>query len=220
MPAGRGSIAGGASVILLGVAPMLIFHVTRDSAPGWLVGAVAAVQITALAWLLSGKWALRHRAVVVIGGLGIGAALLIVTGAPASAVGLGVAGGCHAIAYSSLLLWFGASLRPGREPVVTGFARRVRRTMPDKVVRYTRQVTIAWSVFFAAQLTGSAVLLLMAPEAVWSGFVNLLNLPLLAAMVVAEAGCRLILFRHEPRTSLIDTLSLLRRARITPASPP
>ena len=39
--------------------------------------------------------------------------------------------------------------------VVTGFARQIRRTMPDKVVRYTRLVTIAWCVFFATQLAVS-----------------------------------------------------------------
>jgi uncharacterized membrane protein len=112
------------------------------------------------------------------------------------------------------------SLRRGREPAVTGFARRLRRTMPDKVVRYTRQVTIAWCVFFAAQLGASAALLLMAPPAVWSAFVNLLNLPLLAAMVLAEFGCRLILFRHEPHTSLVDTIAALRHVRFTPAGRP
>ena len=32
----------------------------------------------------------------------------------------------------------------------TGLARRMRQTMPAKVVGYTRTVTIAWCVFFAA----------------------------------------------------------------------
>ncbi len=90
--------------------------------------------------------------------------------------------------------------------------------MPDKVVRYTRQVTIAWCAFFAAQIVLSAVLLLVAPAAVWFAFVNLLNMPLVAAMILAEFGCRRILFRHEPRTSLSETLSAMRHARFTPAS--
>ena len=92
--------------------------------------------------------------------------------------------------------------------------------MPDKVVRYTRKVTIAWCVFFAAQLVVSLALLLLAPATIWSGFINLLNLPLIAAMVLAEFACRLVVFRHEPHTSLIDTLSAVRRARFMPASRP
>ena len=49
--------------------------------------------------------------------------------------------------------------------------------MPDKVVRYTRQVTVAWCVFFATQLVVSAALLLAAPAGTWSAFVSLLSRP-------------------------------------------
>jgi uncharacterized membrane protein len=236
MPAGRGNIAGGASIILFGAAPVLVYHLTGSwhvsnglamtrGSGAWLVGAVAAIQIAAIAWVLGGKWTPRTRVALVIGMLATGAAVVILTGPSARTAGLVVAGGCHAVAYCGLLVWFGASLRAGREPVVTGFARRVRRTMPDKVMRYTRLVTIAWCVFFAAQLIVSATLLMAAllagaPVAAWSGFVNLLNLPLLAAMFLGEMGWRLILFRHEPRTGLIDTLSAVRRARVMPASRP
>lgn len=210
MSAGRASIPGSASIILLVATSFLAFNATRGSAPAWLVGAVAATQITAIALLLSKTWATRYRATVLIGLLLAVASALILPGLPARAVGLIVAGGCHAVAYSCLLLWFSASLRPDREPVVTGFARRLRRTMPENVVRYTRRVTIAWCVFFAAQLAVSVALLLLAPEAAWSTFVNLLNMPLVAAMALAEISCRLILFRHEPRTSLIGMMSALR----------
>ena len=155
-----------------------------------------------------------------MGMLAVGAAVMVFSKTPAHAVGLVMTGGCHAIAYATLLAWFAVSLRPGHEPVVTGIARRVRRTTPDKVLRYTRQVTVAWCVFFAAQLALSAALLLVAPVAVWSTFVTLLNLPLIIAMGLAEFGCRMILFRHEGHTSLVDTLSALRRARFMPASRP
>lgn len=215
MPSGSGGLVGGACVILLGVAAFLIDYL--GAASWWLAGSLAATQIMAVIWLFTGTWAIRCRVALVVGVLA-GAAVMSLPGPPSRSVGLAVAGCCHAAAYLSLLIWFATSLRPGREAAVTRFARRVRRTMPDKVVRHTRRVTIAWCVFFAAQLAASAGLLLMAPAAAWSVFVNLLNLPLLATMVLAEFGARLILFRHEPRTSLIDTLSAMRHARGIPAN--
>ncbi len=120
---------------------------------------------------------------------------------------------CHAAAYGCLLVYFGRSLRAGSEPVVTAFARRMRTTMPLRVMRYTRRVTQAWCIFFAAQLIVSAALLVWASPGVWSGFVTVLNLPLLAGMVLAEFGCRLVLFRREQRTGLLATLAGMRLLR-------
>jgi uncharacterized membrane protein len=225
MPALRGRIAGGASIVLLGAVPFVLYHLIVGYAPPWLIATVAATQIATIAWLASGKFAARYRAAryraaLVASLLAIAAALLLLSGWSAHTFGLVMAGCCHAIAYSSLLIWFATSLRPGGEPVVTVFARRLRQTMPDKVVRYTRLVTIAWCVFFTAQLAVSAALLVLAPTVIWSAFVTLLNVPLLVAMVLVEFGCRLILFRHEPHTGLMATVSALRRPRFMPVSRP
>jgi uncharacterized membrane protein len=92
--------------------------------------------------------------------------------------------------------------------------------MPTKVVHYTRYVTMAWCVFFAGQLFVSIALLLFASEATWSAFIHWLNVPLIAGMMLAEFSVRLILFRHEPRTGLMDTLAALRCARATPVNRP
>jgi uncharacterized membrane protein len=208
------------SIILLATVPFLVHHMMSSSASSGLVVILAATQITAIILFCTRSLTTWFRAAIAVATLALAAVVTIVPGLPAQAVGLVVTGCCHAAAYLSLLTWFTTSLRPNREPVVTGLARRVRRTMPDKVVRYTRHVTIAWCVFFASQLLFSLGLLLLAPATVWSAFVNVLNLPLLAAMVLAEFCCRLILFRHEPHTSLIDTLSAMRRARVMPANRP
>jgi uncharacterized membrane protein len=137
-------------------------------------------------------------------------AVALWSGLPARSVELAFGGICHAAAYGCLLTWFATSLRSDREPVVTGFARRMRRTMPDKVVRYTGWVTVAWCVFFVAQLAMSATLLIAVPVSVWLRFVTLWNLPLVAAMGLAEFGCRLLLFWREPHTGLVATLAGLR----------
>jgi uncharacterized membrane protein len=220
VPAGSGGFVGGLSIVVLAIVPFLVHHMISGAASPGLVVSLAATQATAMILFCTRRLATWVRAAIVGAALLLAAAAMIAFGLPAASVGRVVTGGCHAAAYLSLLIWFATSLRPKREPVVTALARRVRRTMPDKVVRYTRQVTIAWCVFFAAQLVVSLLLLLLAPENVWSAFVNVLNLPLVTTMVLAEFGCRLILFRHEPRTGLIETLSAMRRAHAMPANRP
>jgi uncharacterized membrane protein len=185
-----------------------------------MTGVLVATQISVVVWLTSRGWRLPYRIALFMSGPGIVGAVMILPGLPARSIELAMTGSFHAIAYASLLTWFATSLGQDREPVVTALARRIRSTMPEKVVRYTRQVTIAWCVFFAAQLAVSAVLVLVAPEAIWVAFVNFLNLPLLVVMILAEFGYRRVLFRHEARTSLIETLSAMRHARFTPANRP
>jgi uncharacterized membrane protein len=222
MPVERGGIAGGrstvaAGIILVGVGPFVIYHAMAGAAPG-LIGVVIVAQLTTITWLLSHKLAVSLRAGLVVATLAVIAAVVLVLGVPTRSVGLAIGGLCHAVAYCGLLIWFAGSLRPDREPIVTGLARRMRRTMPVKVVRYTRHVTIAWCIFFAAQLGTSAGLLALAPQAVWWSFVNLLNLPLIIAMILAEFGCRSLLIRQEHRTGLIATLAGLRHIRGLPGS--
>jgi uncharacterized membrane protein len=213
--AGRSSVAG-ASGLLVGLGLVVVYQLTRNAVPGWLICGAAAIQIAAIAWMVSGRWTIRYRVALATGSFA--AVLILLAGLPIRIAALAAAGGCHAVAYTSLLIWFGMSLRPGREPRVTTFARRVRLSMPEKVVRYTRQVTIAWCVFFAMQLAVSATLLLLAPASLWSAFVSLLNVPLLAAMVLGEFGVRMILFRNEARTGLLATVFAWRQGGAAPPS--
>ena len=198
---------GGLFVILVCIAPTLIYR----AAPNWVIGGVVAGQVTVVVWWLSANMAVLYRAMLAALAVGAVTALALSLGISARSVGLVMGGVSHAVAYACLLTWFATSLRSGREPVVTGLARRMRRTMPDKVVRYTRWVTFAWCVFFAAQLATSAVLLIAAPVSVWSRFVTVWNLPLVVAMGLAEYACRWLLFRREPRTGLVATLIGLRQ---------
>jgi uncharacterized membrane protein len=109
----------------------------------------------------------------------------------------------HAIAYISVLTVFASSLAPGRKAIVTVFAERSRGELPPSLLLYTRRVTWAWCLFCSAQLIGSLGLLLFAPAQVWSTFVNVCNMPLLAAMFCGEFAWRK--WRHgAPRERLTD----------------
>lgn len=108
----------------------------------------------------------------------------------------------HAAAYLFLLWYFGHTLVGGTEPLITKFARQVHGTLLPAMETYTRRLTVAWCVFFAAQLLASALLYLFAPLNAWSIFINLLNLPLLLLMFIGEKTYRVVRHPEHPRVSI------------------
>ncbi len=114
---------------------------------------------------------------------------------------LAAAGLSHAMLHAGLLALFTASLLSRRTPLVTRFARRLNPAFHPGMEGYTRAVTLAWCLFFAAQLAASAVLLPLAPDA-WRRFVMVLSLPLAGLMALAEYGVRRWRFRREAHTPL------------------
>jgi len=168
-----------------------------------------AVQIAAIVWVATRR--LLLAGVVATGAL----VALFSLDLSAAKADLVVTGLCHFFVYAALLSWFGRSLRPGTEPLITGFARQMRKTMPPAVERYTRGVTIAWCAFFAAQLLISLGLAISGDISAWTEFVAVWNLPLVAAMAVGEYGVRSCLFARDERTGLLATLAALRNFRIS-----
>lgn len=112
-----------------------------------------------------------------------------------------VSGISHATAYLFLLWYFGRTLAPGTEPMVSRFARRVHGDLFPDMERFTRNLTIVWCVFFAVQLIASALLFTFASLELWSAFVNLLNLPLLCLMFVGQLVYRNVRHPGFPRAS-------------------
>ena len=119
----------------------------------------------------------------------------------------------YIIVYIILLIVFIRSLLPGRTPIITILARRVRGPLTDELALYTYRVTWMWCGFFAAQLASGLFFYLYAPIAVWSFFVNVLNFPLILLMFGIEYSYRSIRFRHYPRESLSDMLRAFKPIR-------
>lgn len=115
----------------------------------------------------------------------------------------------HTLIYLGLLVIFGTTLRPGRDALITALARQMYGLIPEEMVVYTRRVTWVWCVYFAGQLGTSLLLFLTAPLVVWSFFVNVLNLPLCAAMFIAEQSLRPFFLRDAPRHSAADVLRMI-----------
>jgi uncharacterized membrane protein len=71
---------------------------------------------------------------------------------------------------------------------------------------YPRNLTIAWCIFFAAQLIASALLSAFAPVDAWSLFINLFNLPLLALMFVGQLVYKMFRCPEFPRASIMQAV--------------
>lgn len=89
---------------------------------------------------------------------------------------------------SNLILaaMFGRTLTAAREPLCTRFARLVHGALPAAVDRYTRQVTLAWAVFFLVMAALSCGLYFSGNVAAWSVLANFLTVPAVVAMFAAE----------------------------------
>lgn len=107
----------------------------------------------------------------------------------------------HAGTNLALAVAFGMTLLPGRKPLVSLLAEKIRGSLSPAVASYTRRVTLAWSIFFAVVCLTSVLLFFLAEITTWSVFANFLTLPLALLMFVAEYLLRLRILRHEPQHS-------------------
>jgi uncharacterized membrane protein len=80
---------------------------------------------------------------------------------------------------------FGLSLKYG-PPMVERLARLREAHLPAKAIRYTRQVTIAWCVFFLCNGICAAALTLWAPLSWWMLYTGLISYGLIGLMFAIE----------------------------------
>lgn len=154
----------GAWAILLAIAPMLVvgLGVARESRRGLAALLLALAGFGALVWL----WPRLHNPVAWLYFLQ------------------------HVGINSALALFFGRTLTGGHKPLITALAAVVHKVMTPELERYTRQVTIAWTLFFAASAGISAGLFFFGPVEAWSVFANILTVPLIALMFLVEYEVR------------------------------
>ena len=103
-------------------------------------------------------------------------------------------------------LAFGHTLRSGQTPLVSRLAALVHGPLSPALARYTRQVTWAWTLYFSIMAVVSLLLFWLAPVAIWSVFANLLSVPLLILMFVAEYGVRVCRLSPSERTGPIQAI--------------
>lgn len=121
---------------------------------------------------------------------------------------LAVNGLSHAVLNLFLLWLFGRTLLQGRDPLVSQISRHINGDLEPEIAVYTRQVTIAWCIYFALQVVVSLLLYVFAPLSAWSFFINVLNLPLLILMFVGEKAYRTARFPDHPRISIMKVIEV------------
>lgn len=102
---------------------------------------------------------------------------------------------------AALCTVFGRTLLPGREPLLTRFARLQEPSLPVEIAVYTRTLTSLWCLFFAAMTLESLMLALFADRPTWSLFANFLNYLFVVIFFGVEYGYRRWHFRnrvHQP----------------------
>ena len=184
---------------------LLVHSAIMDGQPGYVRVTLALLPLLALAY-----WIARYAQHKVLWTLFLLAACgTIYAIEHAARLGLAAAYGLSHTAIYMFLLWlFGRTLVRGREPLITGFARRVHGTLPQEMEAYTRRITLAWCAFFIAQAATSAALFAWASLDTWSLLVNVLNLPLLVLMFGGEYLYRVIRHRDFPHASIMKGIQM------------
>lgn len=196
----RGLAAG-----LLVVAWALLAHYgIAGDAPSDLAAALATSPVVALVVIL--LWRAGNPLWIALGGLAILG--LLALGWPSLRDNVALLYYVqHVGTHLALGALFGRTLIGDHDPLVTQFAKLAHDGVisPAKA-RYTRQVTVAWTVFFFASAAVSTGLFCFAPATAWSVFANLLGLPLLALMFIGEHLIRYRVLAPDDCSSIADTI--------------
>ncbi len=115
--------------------------------------------------------------------------------------------------YGILAVGFGRSLRSGDVALCTRLADRLHGPLSAAEVRYSRQVTLAWTVFFTTLGAIIVGLYVAAPLALWSGFVNFVTLPLVAAMFAVEHIVRRRVLPQTEHRGILETMRVFLASR-------
>jgi uncharacterized membrane protein len=195
---------------MLGIGYSVLAHLAAASAtPDSLDALVAVLPLVGLAFLMA--WRSSRRAIM------LGLCLAACAGLYAMSAWLVTHYNWvfllqHAGVHALLGIAFGRTLQAGRTPMVTGFARIVHGTLSPALVRYTRTVTWAWTLYFGGISGLSLLLFWLAPIAIWSAFANLLGAPLLALMFAGEYAVRCCVLPVADRAGPLEAIRAWRQA--------
>jgi uncharacterized membrane protein len=116
----------------------------------------------------------------------------------------------HAGMHAALGAGFALTLRRGRQPLISMLAERVHGHLTPAMARYTRQVTLAWGLYFTAMTLSSVGLYASGCIEVWSLLVNA-GTPL--ATLAMFAGEYLLRYRLHPEFERVGFIESVRAWR-------
>jgi uncharacterized membrane protein len=110
----------------------------------------------------------------------------------------------------ALLAWFfGRTLTANRTPLVEQIAKAARDAVPDRLVRYSRNLTQMWTLVFIAMSVTALLLALSGKRELWSVITNFGNYAFVAAVVLGEYAYRRWRFREYSHPGFLEYLRIV-----------
>ena len=115
-------------------------------------------------------------------------------------------------AHAALAVAFGRTLLPGRTPLCTQMAAWVHDDVTEPPLwRYTRGVTLAWTLYFTAICGLSLLLFFGASFASWTWFSTIGTLVCTGLMFALENFARRFFLPAKDRIGLLRTIEVVSR---------
>ena len=207
-------IVRGLGIVALVIGYPLLAHYTNESSHNSSLGALVAIApVILIALVLSWR---SPRRFIMLGAL-VPLCVALWAGWSALEHNFGLVYWLQHVGIQLILfMTFGRTLIAGRQPLCTRFAEAVHAPLTPQHEIYARQVTVAWTLFFAAMALASTLLFFLAPLATWSVFANFLTPLLVVLMFIAEYWVRRWVLPDMRHTHILDAV---RAFRNTPARP-
>lgn len=194
--------------ILFAVVSFLAIHIAivkQAPAAAVVVGLGYGIINLALDWGQGASYARRIAWFAAI--MLLMAALAAIWQGYASAIALLLAP--SVLANLAMLYIFGHTLLPGKEPLITRFRRLDVGHVEPKFIGYTRQLTMLWTMLFAAGTLVSLAAAISGNVELWSWIAFVLLPALTVVLFVGEHVYRAYRYGAAERTSPLRTLSLM-----------
>lgn len=114
----------------------------------------------------------------------------------------------------ALAYLFGKTLIGNNTAFITVLAQKIRNTdIGEREIKYTRNVTKIWFLFFIVCIIEDILLAYFADVATWSFFTNFVNYILIAALFIIEYSVRRIVLSDLDHPSFVSFIKKLIRAQ-------
>jgi uncharacterized membrane protein len=119
----------------------------------------------------------------------------------------------HVVIHIALAFSFGLTLRRGARPLITHLAEHLHGSLTPAKERYTRGVTLAWTLYFVAMTALSIAIYVVLPFGAWVLFANVGTPLALVAMFLGEYLLRFHLHPEFERAPFRDMIRAYAHAR-------
>lgn len=174
---------------------------------------LVALMASVLCWVAGYRW--------LAGLLGAGLAFAVLGRTPAATL----LAYLPPLAVFAFMAWFfGRTLRPGREPLITRIARKEHPELPAGIAHYTRKLTRLWAASFLALLAWALVSAPALELHVWSRWVQALGYLMPGALFLGEYVFRRYRFANIAHASIpvliANTVRVIRESSTELRQPP